>query len=64
MQTLLLQFSLLGAFPGMIDGSCLTYFPLKLLPNDEVPSTGAYCQWLSKEKAKGSLRPLAKAKKD
>ena len=41
------------------------FFTFKLLPSDEeVPSTGEYCQLLSKEKAKGSSRPLAKAKAD
>jgi hypothetical protein len=64
MQKLLLQFTWLGAFPGTIDGSGLMSFTFKLLPNDEVPSTGAYHQLLSKEKAKGSLRPLSKAKTD
>jgi hypothetical protein len=63
-QTLLLQFSCFGAFPGTIDGSGLMSFTFKLLPNDEVPSTGMYHQPLSKKKAKGSLRPLAEAKID
>jgi hypothetical protein len=36
-------------------------FTFKLLPTKEVPSTGVYCQSSSKEKAKGSLRPLAEA---
>jgi hypothetical protein len=65
MQTLSLLFNCLGAFPGRIHGFGLTFFTLKLLPSDkEVPSTGAYRQSLSEEKAKGSLRPLAEAKAD
>jgi hypothetical protein len=62
-QTLLLQLNCLGAFPGTITGSGLMSFTLKLLPNKEVPSTGAYRQLLSEEKAKGLSRPLAKAAK-
>jgi hypothetical protein len=38
-------------------------FTFKLLPTKEVPSTGAYCQSLSEEKAKGLARPLAEAAK-
>jgi hypothetical protein len=62
-QTLLLQLNCLGVFPGTITGSGLMTFTFKLLPNEGVPSTGAYHQPLSEEKAKGSLRPLAKAAK-
>ncbi len=62
MQTLLLQFNFLGAFPGTIAGSGLMSFTFKLLPTKE-PSTGTYRQLLSKEKAKGLLRPLAEAAK-
>ncbi len=50
MQTLLLLFNCLGVFPGMIDGSGIMSFTFKILPNDEVPSTGAYNQLLSEEK--------------
>ncbi len=65
MQRLLLQFNFLGAFPGMTHSFGLVFFIFKLLPSDEeVPSTGTYRQSLSKEKAKGSSRPLAKAKTD
>jgi hypothetical protein len=40
-------------------------FTFKLLSSDkEVPFTGAYCQLLSKEKSKGSSRPLAEAEAD
>jgi hypothetical protein len=64
MQTLLIVFNQLVAFPGTIDGSGLMSFTFKLLLNDEVPSAGAYCQLLSEAKAKGSSRPLTKAKTD
>jgi hypothetical protein len=64
MQTLSLLFNCLGAFPGTIDGSGLMSFTFNLLTNDEVPSTDAFRQLLFEEKAKGSLRPLAKAKTD
>jgi hypothetical protein len=63
MQTLLLWFNSLGTFPGTIAGSGLMSFTFKLLPTEEVLSTGAYRQSLSKEKAKGLSRPLAKATK-
>jgi hypothetical protein len=53
----------LGAFPGTIAGSGLMSFTFKVLPHDIVPSTGMYRRLLSIEKAKGSLRPLAKAVK-
>ncbi len=43
--------------------SGLMSFTFKLFPNEEVLSIGTYRQLLSKKKAKGSLRPLAKAAK-
>jgi hypothetical protein len=55
----------LGAFPGTIHGFGLMFFAFKLLPSDkEVPSTGTYCQSLSKKKAMGSSRHLAEAEAD
>jgi hypothetical protein len=64
-QTLLLLLNCLGAFPGTIHGIGVKVFTFKLLPNNrDVLSTGAYHQQVSKEKAKGSLRPLAKAGAD
>jgi hypothetical protein len=64
-QTSSLLFNCLGAFPGTIHGFGLMLFTFKLLPNDKkLPTTGTYHQLESKEKAKGSLRPLAEAKVD
>jgi hypothetical protein len=65
MQTLSLIFNCLGAFTGTTHSFGLMFFTFKLLPSDkEVPTTGAFHQLLSKEKAKVSLRPLAEAEAD
>ncbi len=71
-QSLLLLLYCLGVLPGTIlctsvetDGTGLMIFTFKLLPkNKEAPSTGVHHHSVLDKKAKGSLRPLAKAKVD